>query len=194
MTGPVSDSSMPLLDADREDLVTDRITTHGQLREAEQKAILAARRWALARRRPVERVISEEFLLDLHFRMFARIWQSAGMLRGDDESHESLADNTVRAHLHDALTDASTWITEQTWPKRRIAARYHHRLARIQPFAHGNGRWSRLATDVLVYALHEPVPTWGTGTLDATLRERYIDALKRADGGDVEPLRKLMWS
>src|SRR6266446_6872611 len=71
-----------------------------------------------------------------------------------------------------------------------LAVRFHHRLVSVHPFPNGNGRWSRLAADVLIIQLGGARFTWGGADLQATgdARKRYIEALQPADKHDLEPL------
>lgn len=63
------------------------------------------------------------------------------------------------------------------------AAWLHHRFTQIHPFQDGNGRVVRaLATLVLVKA------GWFPLVVTRDDRERYINALEAADGGELRPL------
>jgi fido (protein-threonine AMPylation protein) len=71
------------------------------------------------------------------------------------------------------------------------AVRFGYRLVVIHPFANGNGRWSRLASDALSVALGGERFTWGGTSLTTpgTQRRTYIAALQTADTrGDLGPL------
>jgi fido (protein-threonine AMPylation protein) len=78
----------------------------------------------------------------------------------------------------------------QTYAPDEIAVRFHHRLVFIHPFPNGNGRLSRLAADLLVVQFGRERFSWGSGNLTtiADLRKRYVDALRAADGHEIEPL------
>ena len=55
----------------------------------------------------------------------------------------------------------------------------------------GNGRHSRLLGDILVMALGQNPFSWGEKTLrKGENRTAYLDALRAADGGDLEKLIK----
>jgi fido (protein-threonine AMPylation protein) len=74
-------------------------------------------------------------------------------------------------------------------PVREAAARFHHRLVQVHSFPNGNGRWARLATDLLLHRLGERPFDWGKGLGESTeARTRYIAALRRADQEDYAPL------
>jgi len=67
-----------------------------------------------------------------------------------------------------------------------IAAWLHHRFVQIHPFADGNGRVARALT-VLVMQRHQLAPL----VIDRFHRAGYLDALDRANDGDLRPLIEL---
>jgi fido (protein-threonine AMPylation protein) len=71
-----------------------------------------------------------------------------------------------------------------------LAVRFHHRLVSVHPFPNGNGRWSRLAGDLLVAQQAGPRFTWGQANLlnAGDVRRAYIDALQAGDAHDLIPL------
>lgn len=81
-------------------------------------------------------------------------------------------------------------------PLDEIAARFHHRLTQIHPFPNGNGRHARLMTDVLLKVNGAEPFDWGNSDLVApgAVRDRYIDALRAADGRDCVPLLRFVRS
>lgn len=67
------------------------------------------------------------------------------------------------------------------------AAWLHHRFAQIHPFQDGNGRVARaLSTMIFLQSDHLPLVV-----RDIEHRERYLDALERADSGDLAVLVNL---
>ena len=92
--------------------------------------------------------------------------------------------------LRDLAADARYWVEHDTFLADEIAARFHHRLVLIHPFPNGNGRHSRLAADLLLVKLEQPLFTWGrTGLVNASeTRRQYIAALRAADAHDIQPL------
>lgn len=65
-----------------------------------------------------------------------------------------------------------------------IRATYaHHRLVYIHPFSDGNGRVTRLATNLML--MHAKYPRI---VLPVEVRRRYYASLKAADGGNCRPL------
>ncbi|PIS31066.1 hypothetical protein COT42_01860 [Candidatus Saganbacteria bacterium CG08_land_8_20_14_0_20_45_16] len=70
--------------------------------------------------------------------------------------------------------------------------RLHHRLVKIHPFVNGNGCYSRLVSDIFLFANNHPLPVWPDKDLFVSggVREQYISALKSADKGNFEQLEK----
>ena len=76
-------------------------------------------------------------------------------------------------------------------PVDRIVNGFHHRLVAIHPFPNSNGGHARLIADVLIQQLGEPLFCWGgrSPLIEPTkLRSEYIEALRFADRGNLEPL------
>jgi fido (protein-threonine AMPylation protein) len=81
-----------------------------------------------------------------------------------------------------------------SYPIREVAARLHHRLVQIHPFPNGNGRVARTYADLLLFSRDKELFRWGAGDLVAPgdVRERYIAALRAADGRDYDPLFRFL--
>lgn len=93
--------------------------------------------------------------------------------------------------LHQLLGDVQFWIDRGTYEPDEIATRFH-RLVQIHPFPNGNGRHSRLATDLLLVAINRAPFTWGSVSLvDVSVtRQEYVAALREADNHDIIRLSK----
>ena len=66
-------------------------------------------------------------------------------------------------------------------------------MVSIHPFPNGNGRHSRICGDILVsQVLDQPVFTWGGKDIGkkGESRNKYLNALKQADKGDMSLLIK----
>lgn len=175
------------LDADEAaGLIPKGITTRTQLDEYESANIAEALAWTERRRRDV---LSEGFLAELHRRMFGRVWRWAGMYRTSGKN-VGIAPHDIAPAIRDLVEDVKAQLDAARLPRDEIAARFHHRMTRIHPFANGNGRHARLATDLLLEQLGEPHFSWGAGDLQhaGAAREKYIGALRAADRGDHRPL------
>lgn len=189
MTDPLleqDDASTPLTPDERADLILSYISQRRELNEAEQANIVDAELWALARKRDV---LSERFLRQLHKRMFGKVWKWAGKIR-QSEKNIGVEVWKINTELAQLLSDTRYWIENGTYALDEIAARFHHRLVWIHPFANGNGRHSRFATDLLLIANGGERFTWGSVNLvDATATRRaYVEALRAADQHDMKML------
>jgi Fic-DOC domain mobile mystery protein B len=182
------DHATPLTPEEREELIPTYITLRSELNELEQKNVATADRWAFSRRHVVLR---ERFLRSLHRRMFNQVWRWAGKFRTSERSL-GVKPYQIEPELRQALDDARYWVEHGSYAADELAVRFHHRLVLVHPFPNGNGRWSRLAADVLIVQQGGSRFTWGRANLQAAgdLRTAYIDALHAADNHDLEPLIK----
>jgi Fic-DOC domain mobile mystery protein B len=182
------DHATPLAPEERNGLIPTHITLRSELNELEQQNIGAADRWAFSRRHVV---LGERFLRSLHRRMFNQVWRWAGTYR-TSERNLGVAHHSIETELRRIIDDARYWVDHGSYGPDELAARYHHRLVVVHPFPNGNGRWSRLAADVLIVQQGGSRFTWGRANLQAAsdLRKRYIDALHAADEHDLGPLVK----
>ena len=176
------------------DLLLPHITNRAELDRWEQDNIAEAETWGF-RRMPKE-LLSVDFVCRLHKRMFGNVWQWAGKFRmsGKNIGVESWS---IGASLKNLLEDATVWIQNNAFPPDEIAARFHHRLVSIHPFANGNGRHARLMADLLlVHLLKQPRFTWGSEILgqEGDCRKRYINALQAADRRDYHLLLEFVRS
>ena len=88
--------------------------------------------------------------------------------------------------------DVRYWIENSTYPPDEIAVRFHHKLTFVHPFPNGNGRHARLIADVLLIKLGRPAFTWGSANLvkEGEARKNYLEVIRAADNGDIQPLLK----
>ncbi len=184
--GDAGHDATPLTPEERDGLIPTHITLRSELNELEQRNIAAADRWAFSRRR---NILDEVFLRGLHRRMFNRVWRWAGKYR-KTERNLGIEFHRVESELHQVIHDAKYWIDHRSYPPDELAARFHHRLVTVHPFPNGNGRWSRLAADVLIVQQGGTRLTWGRANLQVAgdVRRAYIDALHAADNHDLGPL------
>ena len=180
------DASTPLTPEEREGLIPAYITLRRELNEAEQNNVLAADQWAFARRRDV---LSEQFLLKLHKRMFGSVWKWAGRFRTTGRNI-GVNPYQIGVDLTGLLDDTRYWVANSTFQPDEIGARFHHRLVFIHPFPNGNGRHARLACDLLLVALGQRRFSWGSNSLVSASQTRraYVDALRLADRHDYGAL------
>ena len=109
-------------------------------------------------------------------------------VRPDGSIHEYCPPEQVQSEM-DRLLDLHQVHQEAGVPPEVEAAWFHHRFAQIHPFQDGNGRVGRaLASLIFVKA------RWFPLVVTRDDRERYIDALEKADAGDLKPLVELFSS
>ena len=167
------------------------LSTRAQLEEVERVGIHAARVWSM-RAAVLERedLLTEAFSRELHRRMFAGIWRGAGRYRTDAED-TGWEPGKIPEGLRMVLDDAEGWIRFSTYPIHEVAVRLHHRIRCVRPWADGNGNHARLMADVIVASQAEEPLTWGLRTEAGGppgARERYREATRAADLGDMGPL------
>jgi Fic-DOC domain mobile mystery protein B len=182
------DDATPLTPEEQEGLKQTWITTRADLNEAEQINIDEAVAWTA--KLGDRELLTEEFVFDLHKRMFADVWTWAGTRRNTGKNI-GVDPPQIYIRLGGLLGDARYWIQASTYPPDEIAIRVHHGLVFIHPFPNGNGRHARLIADLLIAQLGGEPFTWGGGgTLQdiGEVRDQYIHALKRADNYDFDEL------
>lgn len=183
-----TDPNTPLSPEEFADLIPS-LATKEELNEWERENILRAREWAIRdRTRPAD-MASDGYLRKLHLRMFDQTWKWAGQYRRT-EKNIGIPFCQIREQLGALLGDVRYWIEHGTYPPDEIAVRFHHRLVVIHPFPNGNGRHARIIADVLAMKLGHPAFTWGATDLvkPGEARARYLDAIRAADKGDLQPL------
>lgn len=154
---------------------------------------MRGRLWATRTRRRPFWCLRDTGLQDLHRQMFGDVWTWAGELR-QRETNIGIDPHRVPGSMRDLCDDTLAQIGDGSslaYPADELAVRFHHRLVLIHPFANGNGRLSRLATDPLSADLHVEHFTWGGSELTAPtdLRADYMAALRHADVNlDFNPL------
>lgn len=163
------------------------LSTQSQLNEWEHQNILAGQQWAFSRRRPD--LLSIEFMQVLHKKMFGDTWRWAGTFR-TTEKNIGAAPEYISVRAKDLFEDIRAQQHYKSFPPREMAARFHHRLVAVHPFPNGNGRLSRLMTDLLLVEMSEVPFTWGEGDLvaEGELRRQYIAALREADAFEYRAL------
>ena len=182
----------PLDEDEKEALLIPTVTTRGELDEFEQLGVEKANEWLLERKLSVNKILTVEFVKDLHKRMFGDIWKWAGEFRKTNKNI-GIDKFMIREELKNLLDDCIYWIENKVSSEDEIAVRLSHRMVLIHPFANGNGRHSRLIADVLVSkGFSKPYFTWGSVSLtkQSEARTKYLSALKDADKNDYKLLIK----
>lgn len=192
MTSDLPYGATPIDPDEAEGLLHTHVSTPSELDELEEANIQSGLEWALDRavlgRRTVD-VLTEEFIYALHKRMFGSVWSWAGQVRKTDKNI-GVDKFLVRSEVRKLVEDARYWREHEVFNPDELAVRFHHRLVWVHPFPNGNGRHARLMADLLVQQAGRPAFSWGGASLVRTseLRRTYINGLRSADGGDMDPL------
>ena len=189
MTDPVQDpeASTPLEPEEREGLRLTWVTTRADLNAAEQDNIDKGAAWAFRAR--TRDLMTVDFVLQLHKRMFGDVWSWAGQYRRT-ERNIGISPHLIGVQTSQLVGDAAYWIEHETYEPTELAVRLHHWLVVVHPFPNGNGRLARMMADLVLRRLGEPVLSWGGGSLSDLndLRRAYVDALRLADREDYDAL------
>ncbi len=185
-----NDGQTPLDPDEKEGLLINTISNHGELDEFEQLNIEKAVEWTINNKFSIEKILSEKFIKDVHKKMFGDVWKWAGKFR-HTEKNIGIDPIFIGVELKNLLDDAVFWIENETYPPDEIAIRFKHRLVAIRCFPNGHGRHSRLMADIIIESVFkQDVFTWNNSNMvkpDET-RKNYIKAIHRADAGDIGPL------
>lgn len=111
------------------------VLTHNDLNRLEQINIMQARTWAMRRSSiRVRDIFSQQFVKQLHRKMFDQVWRWAGDYRQSDKNigvhHASIA-----IQIQQLLGNADYWLNEQIYGVTELAIIFHHRLVKIHPLA-----------------------------------------------------------
>ncbi len=186
------ENATPLTEAERAELIPTHVSLRSELNELEQKNVAEAYAWAFRRKR---RVLDETFLKGLHRRMFNAVWKWAGEYR-TSEKNLGVMPHLIQPGVWQIIGDARYAIQHKSFSPDELAVRISHRLVSVHPFPNGNGRWSRLAGDLLIVQQGGARFTWGGGDIQTggDARKKYMDAIHAADDHDFAPLIKFVRS
>ncbi|MCH9643550.1 MAG: mobile mystery protein B [Gammaproteobacteria bacterium] len=179
------------LDPDEVDgLIPAHIMNQSQLNEWEQMNILEAEKWVSRQIFCIDSIAGVTFIKKLHQRMFNKTWEWSGEFR---RSNKNIGIDwlSIPVDLKVLIDDLKFQIDNKTYSVDELAARFHHRLVAIHPFANGNGRHARLMTDIILLSQKAKRFTWGRGgslVKSSIVRQQYIAALRAADKMDYSLL------
>ncbi len=185
-----NEGQTPVDEEEKEGLKIKTINTHAELDEFEQLNIQKAIEWTLHKKFSKEKILSEDFVMELHKKMFGDVWAWAGKFRLTEKNLgiKSVGIGTALKQLND---DCLFWMNSKTYSEDEIAMRYKHRLVSIHCFSNGNGRHSRLMADVIASQVFgKAVFSWGNAVSakKGKAREEYLSALRIADKGNISAL------
>lgn len=180
----------PISEEEKEGLLIKTISTRIELDEFEQQNIESAVEWALHKNFNLNKILTINFILEVHKRMFNRTWIWAGSIR---KTNKNLGVDKfqITQELKILFDDCKYWIENDTFSSDKISLMFKHRLVSIHPFPNGNGRHSRLVADILItHVFKEKVFSWGALNLTkpGESRKLYLEAIRAADQGNMEPL------
>jgi Fic-DOC domain mobile mystery protein B len=182
------EGATPLDPDEMEGLKFKHITTRGELDELEQVNIESGLIW-LSRQR--QDVLTDDFAVNLHKRLFGEVWSWAGTLRRT-EKNIGIDPLQIGVQLRMLMDDARYWADNKTFDPIEAAIRLHHRMVFIHPFPNGNGRHARIIADTILTRVYGAPPIDWAGGHDLQRmndrRKNYIAALRAADKGDMAPL------
>ncbi len=184
------DGQTPLDEEEKETLKIKSISTQGELDEFEQLNIEKAVEWTIHTNLKPERILTEKFIKDLHKKMYSDVWKWAGQFRKSDKNI-GIKWTRIGIELKNLLEDAKYWIDNNTFSPEETSIRFKHRIVAIHCFPNGNGRHSRMMADIIMESIFEKeIFSWHKSNMvkaDET-RKVYIEALRKADNGNINPL------
>ena len=182
------DGATPLSEEDKDGLRLSWVATRADLNAAAAANIAKALRTRTWLRHSTEQLLDDHLQRRLHTAMFGDVWTWAGKYRAT-EKNIGCDPAQIAVRLRDLCGNAKYWF-EGALPPDEAGCRFHHELVAIHPFVNGNGRHARAATDLLMRSTGARGFTWGSANLiqPSDLRKAYIDALRAADRGNLEPL------
>jgi Fic-DOC domain mobile mystery protein B len=183
----------PLSPEELEGLIPEHITTQAELNAWEQQNILDGRD-RLARRGP-GKLLSDVAIKLVHERMFDKTWRWAGQYRTSGKNI-GVDWAQIPERVRVLCDDVQSQLEHGAYPTDELAARFHHRLVAIHPFANGNGRHARQMADLLLQSIGSAPFTWGASDLSdvGEGRDCYLAALRAADAHDYGPLLQFVRS
>lgn len=180
----------PLDEEEKEGLKIKSITSQGELDEFEQLNIEKAVEWTIHSNLKPDRILTEKFVKDLHKKMYNDVWKWAGKFRTSNKNI-GIEWMQIGIELKKLLDDTKYWLENSTFSQEEIAIRFKYRIVAIHCFPNGNGRHSRMMADIIMDSIfRKEIFSWHKSNMvkaDDT-RKEYIDALRKADNGNINPL------
>lgn len=182
------DGATPLDESETFGLKQFWISNRDQLNEIEFANIsraLADRYW---HRLSTSEILDDLVLRQLHKAMFSNVWEWAGKYR-TTEKNIGCDSREISVRVRELCQSAKLWFNGGM-PIDEAGCTFHFDLVAIHPFANGNGRHARAATNLLLESVGSTPFTWGRTELltPSETRSTYVSALRAADRGDLGPL------
>lgn len=169
------------------------ITDKNAINEEEAKGIALAELYVFGL--DIETPLSTSLILDIHKIAFGHLYDWAGKWRTTNimvGQLEPPAPYQVIQLLYQFVDNLNFKIAAaKIWEEHIHCLLYaHYEFIRIHPFNNGNGRTGRILMNIVAMKLgYQPLVLYhreGGG------RKIYIDAMKAADKGNMEPLKRLI--
>ncbi len=186
------DGQTPLEEEEKEGLKIKSITTQEELDEFEQLNIEKAVEWTIHTKLKPENILTEKFIKNLHKKMYGDVWKWAGEFR-KTEKNIGIPWTKIGIELKNLLDDTKYWIENKTYSPEEVAIRFKHRIVSIHCFPNGNGRHSRMMADIVIESMFgKEIFSWHQSNMVKAneTRKEYINALRKADNGNIAPLIK----
>lgn len=127
----------------------------------------------------VDDLLTDQFVRDLHRRLYVDIWFWAGTFR-KRELNIGVAPESIAVELRNSIETISyRWEHSMDWTPHQLGIAVHAETVRVHPFVDGNGRTTRLLADLVLAATQETehleIYDWD---LD---KRRYIELLRDYD-------------
>ena len=146
---PYQEGQTPIDEEEKEGLKIKTISTRGELDEFEQSNIEEAIEWSIKNKFSFDRILSVDFIKEVHRKMFSEVWNWAGAFRKSNRNI-GVDKHQIHSQLLSLMDDCKFWINNKTYSEDEIAIRFKYRLVKLHPFPNGNGRHSRLCADILL--------------------------------------------
>ena len=180
----------PLDEDEKSGLLIKSITTRKELDEFEQYNIEKAIEWSLTKKWKSHHILSEEFVKELHRKMFNEVWAWAGQFRQTNKNI-GVDKYQIGISLRQLIDDCKFWLESNTYSEDEIAIHFKHKIVKIHCFSNGNGRHSRLIADIIInHIFGKPIFTWNNTNLNrkGEARSKYLNSIKAADDGNIKLL------
>ena len=99
----------PIDEEEKEELKIKTISTRGELDEFEQANIQKSIEWSLKRKYPYEKILTIDFIKEVHKRMFSEVWGWAGAFRKTNKNI-GVDKYSIQQELHVLFDDCKYWI------------------------------------------------------------------------------------
>lgn len=130
----------PIEEEEKEELKIKTISTRGELDEFEQANIEKAVEWSLKINPSIQKILTIDFIKEVHKRMFDEVWGWAGTFRKTNKNI-GVDKYYIQQELKKLMDDSKFWIDKNVYPEDEIAIRFKHRIVKTHPFPNAKTEW-----------------------------------------------------